>query len=124
MPERGALPPWTTSDPTEDFCLGQSKDMSEVESLQQSKIAVAIVWQHLAFGVGRSAIFDRPHAVEIRVSYQGDCAQRTGSLCPSVQARSFGTRFDFRLDGRRYQEQCQRLNATVPEATTAKRWRV
>jgi hypothetical protein len=110
--------------PTADFYLGQSKDMSEAESLLQSKIAVAIVWQHLAFGVGRSAIFDRPHAAEIRVSYQGDCAQRTGSFCPSVQARSFGTRFDFRLDSRRYQEQCQGLNAIVPEATTAIRWRV
>jgi hypothetical protein len=30
--------------------------MSEAESLQQSKIAVAMVWQHLPFGVGRSAM--------------------------------------------------------------------
>jgi hypothetical protein len=57
-----------------------------------------------AFGIGRSAIFDRQHAADISrtVSRRLRSTDRLAFI-PSVQTRSFGTPFGFRLDSRRYQ---------------------
>src|SRR5258708_30716576 len=58
--------------------------------------AVAIVEQHLAFGVPRSL----PHVAGTREPYQGDCTQRSGSLESSRSTPFLRLPFTFRLDSR------------------------
>src|SRR5260221_1014845 len=69
--------------------------------------AVAIVEQHLAFGVPRSL----PHVAGTREPCQGDCTQRSGSLESSRSTPFLRLAFNLRLDSRRYRSR----RPAVPE---------